>query len=85
MKGRPIFLGPDSHAFKDVGPLFVNSRLYIHDNGSGVVISSKALGPTPLESGNHPGVLYCKLVSPARIMDYVMTDSLKPQMSCLNK
>ena len=31
-----------------------------------------------------PGVHYCKLLSPARVVDYIMIDSLKPKTTCLN-
>ena len=40
--------------------------------------------PTSMRSPLFPGVHYCKLLSPARVVDYIMIDSLKPKTTCLN-
>ena len=82
--GRPLFLEDDAHVFGDIGPLFIEEHLRIVDNGTGLVVTSLALGPQPLDSKIFPGVHYCKLLSPARVVDYMMTDALKNTSTCLN-
>ena len=54
------------------------------DNGTCLAISSLAVGPEPLDSWLFPGVHYCKVISPARVIDYMMIDSLKGKSGCLN-
>jgi hypothetical protein len=39
---------------------------------------------TQLDSALFPGVQYCKMLSPARVIDYIMSDSLKNVSGCLN-
>ena len=76
--------GKNAAVFGDVGPLFIAERLRIGDNASGMVVTSLALGPQPLDATLFPGVHYCKLLSPARVVDYVLTDALKNESTCLN-
>eukprot|EP00466_Bigelowiella_natans_P001087 jgi/Bigna1/136172/aug1.32_g10880 len=83
-RGRGVCLEKDHSPLGNIGPLFVKGRLSIKDNGTCLVVSSMSLGPTPLKSLLFPGVQYCKLLSPARIMDYIMIDSLKSKSGCLN-
>ena len=83
-RGRGLFLEADAAVFGDVGPLFIAERLRIGDNASGMVVTSLALGPQPLDATLFPGVHYCKLLSPARVVDYVLTDALKNESTCLN-
>ena len=54
------------------------------DNGTCLVVQSITLGPTALDSSIFPGVHYCKLLSPARVIDYMMIDSIKNKSGCLN-
>eukprot|EP00939_MAST-03C_sp_MAST-3C-sp1_P002003 g2003.t1 len=83
-RGRPFCLLPDGHAFGNIGPLFVSETIKIADNGTCLGVQSLTLGPQPLNSKIFPGVHYCKSLSPARALDYIMTDSLKPKSGCLN-
>merc|ERR1711871_567100 len=84
-KGRPVCYGKDKKAFLNIGPLFVKGTIDAKDNGTCLVVSALELGPQPLDSRIFPGVHYCKVLSPARAVDYIMTDSLKPVSGCLNK
>ena len=83
--GRPICYEPDTHALFNIGPLFISETIKIEDNGKCLDVTSLGLGPQPLDSLIFPGVYYCKVLSPARVIDYIMTDSLKPKSGCLNK
>jgi hypothetical protein len=47
-------------------------------------VASLREGPTGLDSHIFPGIHYCKLLSPARVIDYIMIDSLKEKSGCLN-
>jgi hypothetical protein len=84
-QGRPICYEPDTHALFNIGPIFISETIKIEDNGKCLDITSLGLGPQPLNSAIFPGVYYCKVLSPARVIDYIMTDSLKPKSGCLNK
>jgi hypothetical protein len=60
--------------------------MIIKDNKQGCFeVDSLAEGPQALKSHIFPGTFYCKFISPARIIDYIMTDSLKAHSTCLNK
>jgi len=49
-----------------------------------LAVASLKEGPQALDSDIFPGIHYCKLLSPARVIDYIMTDSLKDKSGCLN-
>jgi hypothetical protein len=83
--GRPICFKKDFTAFGNIGPLFIKETMKIKDTGDCLEVSSMVLGPQKLDSKIFPGVHYCKLLSPARVIDYYMTDSLKKISGCLNK
>lgn len=83
--GRPICFKKDFTPFGNIGPLFVKESISIKDKGDCLEVSSLADGPTKLTSHIFPGIHYCKLLSPARVIDYYMTDSLKAKSGCLNK
>merc|ERR1711907_382006 len=82
-KGRGIFFGPDFSPFGNIGPLFVSGTIKIEDSSKGITISSITIN-NPVSSPIFPGVHYCKFVSPARVIDYMMIDSLKNESGCLN-
>jgi len=82
---RPICFKKDFTAPGNIGPLFVKETMSIKDKGTCLEVSSMRLGPQALTSHIFPGVHYCKLLSPARVIDYYMTDSLKAISGCLNK
>ena len=83
-RGRPLCFLPDKQTFLDIGPLFVQSTLAVHDNRTCLGVASVALGPVGLDSKLFPGVQYCKLLPPARVVDYIMIDAIKPVSGCLN-
>lgn len=84
-RGRPICLLPDTTVLFNIGPLFISETISLKDNGTCLAVKSLTLGPQPLDSRIFPGVHYCKVLSPARVIDYMMTDALKPMSGCLNK
>jgi hypothetical protein len=86
-KGRTICFGKDYQPPGGIGPLFVKQTMKIKDNKNGTCleVDSLAEGPASLRTPIFPGTFYCKLISPARIIDYIMTDSLKKHSTCLNK
>uniref|UniRef100_A0A7S0J1I7 Chlorophyllase n=1 Tax=Calcidiscus leptoporus TaxID=127549 RepID=A0A7S0J1I7_9EUKA len=84
VRGRRLCTVPDRHTIGDVGPLFVHGSVSYSDNASCLAVAALALGPTPLDSLLFPGVHYCQLLSPARVIDYFMVDSLKNASGCLN-
>lgn len=83
-KGRPICLGDDFTPFGNIGPLFVEQTLKVDDKDGCLEVKSLKEGPTKLSSHIFPGIHYCKLLSPARVVEYYMTDGLKSKSTCLN-
>jgi len=85
-QGRRICLGDDFSPLGNIGPLFVSERISVKDDASDNCLKVESLkeGPTALTSHIFPGVHYCKFLSPARVIEYYMTDGLKSKSSCLN-
>lgn len=85
-RGRPICFTPDFNAPGNIGPLWVANSMTIKDDDKNqcLQVASLKLGPQSLNSLIFPGVHYCKLLSPARVIDYIMIDSLKAKSGCLN-
>jgi hypothetical protein len=79
-------LKDDFTATGNIGPLWVKESMRIKDDKENncLEVASLVEGPTKLHSLLFPGVHYCKLISPARIVDFIMTDSLKETSGCLN-
>ncbi|KAL1512346.1 hypothetical protein AB1Y20_005606 [Prymnesium parvum] len=81
-RGRPLRLDNDTSFW--TGPSFVfGGKLRLTSEDGAEACASDALGPRPLDALWKPGVHYCKLLSPARAMVYMMTDALKPRSACL--
>lgn len=85
-RGRPICLTKDHTATGNIGPLWVSEKMTIKDDAENkcLEVSSLVEGPTGINSHIFPGIHYCKLLSPARVIDYMMIDSLKESSGCLN-
>lgn len=85
-KGRPICLGDDFAPLGNIGPLFVKETLSVKDDSKNNCLKVESLkeGPTGLKSHIFPGIHYCKFLSPARVIEYYMTDGLKSKSTCLN-
>jgi len=83
-QGRPVCFLPDTHVPHNVGPVWVATHMKIEDTLECLNVQSSKLGPQGLNSPIFPGVHYCKLISPARFVDYIMIDSLKALGGCLN-
>lgn len=76
-EGRGMCFLPDSHVMGNIGPLWVKSSLTLTETKDCLQVTSSGLLSTitsPIFPGNH----YCKLLSPAAAMDWIMTDGHKP-------
>lgn len=60
-----------------IGPLFVLSDITLEDKGDCMAVQALTL-LSKIDSHIFPGVHYCKVLTPARAMDWMMTDSLQP-------
>lgn len=76
-KGRGVCFANDTTVAGNIGPLFILTRLKLTDSDKCLTVQSIKL-QTFLGGKILPGIHYCKLLSPARILDWIMTDSLKP-------
>lgn len=76
-KGRPVVFKSDTHVFENIGPLFVKGSISIKETTDGLEVSSLAINNT-IAGKIFPGVHYCKLLSPAMALEWMMTDGIKP-------
>lgn len=80
-KGRPFCFLDDSMVTGNIGPLWVyQSSLSLTDSAKCLQVVSPAI-VVPLTSSIYPGNHFCKVLSPARALDWMMSDSLKPAKS----
>lgn len=75
-KGRKVCFGEDFEAFFSAGPAWIKETIELNDEGECLDVASVKI-ETELDSRLFPGVHYCKLLSPARIVDWMMSDSLQ--------
>jgi hypothetical protein len=76
-KGRPFCFMADTSVFSNIGPLWLESSLKQTETTECLQVTSSGLLST-ITSPVYPGNHYCKLLSPAAAMDWMMTDSHKP-------
>jgi len=77
-KGRGWCFKPDTETFSDIGPLWVfKDKITEVETAKCMEVSSASL-KTAIDGKIYPGNTYCKFLSPARVLDWMMTDSLKP-------
>merc|ERR1719506_2843647 len=76
--GRKWCFLEDKTVTGNVGPLFLLTGITLEEQGDCLAVAALKL-QTGLESNIFPGVHYCKVLSPARALDWIMTDSLKKQ------
>lgn len=76
-KGRGWCWKPDATVLGNVGPLFVEGMITLTEAADCWEVTSLSLVLTT-SSWMFPGNHYCKLLSPAMAMEWIMTDSLKP-------
>jgi len=75
--GRGWCFLEDTETLQDIGPLWVfKDTLTMKDNATCMSVSSASLRTT-IDGKIYPGNHYCKFLSPARVLDWMMTDSLK--------
>jgi len=75
--GRGVCFLDDFTVFLNIGPLWVESSLKATETKDCLQVSSPKLVST-VDSKIFPGNHYCKLLSPALAMDWMMTKGLKP-------
>lgn len=87
-KGKPLKIGPDHSSPCIAGPCWIDAALKYSDHGTYVSIESIVmitqnfkeypcgeLSALPCDAGFH----YCKLLSPARALEWMYIDSVKPE------
>eukprot|EP00927_Polykrikos_kofoidii_P043997 TRINITY_DN380_c0_g1_i3.p1 TRINITY_DN380_c0_g1~~TRINITY_DN380_c0_g1_i3.p1 ORF type:complete len:547 (-),score=97.09 TRINITY_DN380_c0_g1_i3:131-1588(-) len=75
--GKKLCFEKDRPTLGNVGPLWVFSdALKLEEQSACLAVSSPVL-KTEIDGKIYPGVQYCKVLSPARVLDWMMTDSLK--------
>jgi len=75
-RGRGLCFLEDSPSI--AGPVWVfKDRLRLKENSTCLAVQSPSM-LTEITARIYPGIHYCKLLSPARVLDWMMTDSLKP-------
>ena len=75
--GRGWCFLADVPTFQNIGPLWVfKDALALKDNATCMTVASPIL-KTTIDGKIYPGNHYCKFLSPARVLDWMMTDSLK--------
>lgn len=70
----------ESDKVENIGPLWAQSSLKLKDTVDCMQVTSPVLF-SPLNSSTFPGNYYCKILSPERVLDWMMSDSLKPFQS----
>lgn len=76
--GRGWCFLKDVPTYQNIGPLWVfKDALALKDNSTCMSVASPIL-KTAIDGKIYPGNHYCKFLSPARVLDWMMTDSLKP-------
>jgi len=79
--GRPFCLKDDAGVPFSIGPLWVKKAITLTATDKCLEVTSTKLIST-IHSLIFPGNHYCKLLSPARAMDWIVTDSLTPYNPC---
>merc|ERR1712070_747021 len=75
--GRGWCFLPDVPTFSNIGPVWVfKDALALKENATCMTVASPVL-KTAIDGKIYPGNHYCKYLSPARVLDWMMTDSLK--------
>lgn len=76
-KGKKICLLPDAPTFDNIGPVWVfKDALSMSENATCLAVQSPVLYSS-ISSKIYPGNMYCKVLAPERVLDWIMTDSLK--------
>jgi hypothetical protein len=75
--GRGWCFEEDTPTLGNVGPLWVfHDALSLKENATCMAVSSPVL-KTEIDGKIYPGNHYCKFLSPARVLDWMMTDGIK--------
>jgi hypothetical protein len=76
-RGRKFCFADDLSPPGGIAPLWIKETLKLVENATCLTVTSY-MEFSALKSKIYPGNAYCKLLSPARALDWMLTDSLKP-------
>jgi len=76
-QGRKFCFKDDGGVFGNIGPLFVKGSFKTEETSECLEVTSLTL-TSGINAWIFPGNHYCKLLSPAMAMEWMMTDGLKP-------
>lgn len=76
-QSRRVCYGEDTTVFGNIGPLFVKGSITLDETDDCLEVASLSLVST-ITSSIFPGNHYCKYLSPAMAMEWMMTDGIKP-------
>lgn len=82
-QSRRVCYGADTTVLWNIGPLFVKGSITLDEKDDCLEVASLSLVST-ITSYIFPGNHYCKLLSPAMAMEWMMTDGIKPSPYNLN-
>merc|ERR1740139_664384 len=74
--GQPMVFKPTKYVFRNIGPLWVSSKMSYREEDGAMAVTSYGLFKEPGNSssdGNH----YCKLLTPARALEWIYVDGLQ--------
>lgn len=77
LHGRGICIVADTQTPNNVGPLWIYGTTNYTETESCLEVSGFHL-KLPVDADHLPGVEYCKVMSPAFALDYLLTGSMKP-------
>jgi len=76
-KGKQFCFLPDAPTFGSIGPVWVfKDAISMSENATCMRVQSPVLYSS-ISSPIYPGNMYCKFLTPERVLDWMMTDSLK--------
>jgi hypothetical protein len=76
-QSRRVCYAEDTSVFFNIGPLFVKKSITLDEKDTCLEVASVGL-VSAISSHIFPGNHYCKLLSPAMAMEWMMTDGVKP-------
>jgi len=76
-RGRGICVVNDTQTPNNIGPLWITGTAKYTDTESCLQVSGFHL-KLGVDEDHLPGVEYCKVMSPAFAVDYLLTESMKP-------
>merc|ERR1711862_424690 len=83
--GKKLCFLEDKQTTGDIGPVWVfTDALKLTETDDCMQVQSPVL-KTEIDGRIFPGSHYCKMLSPARVLDWMMTDGLKKKKAMYNR